>query len=78
MDERSEGICELCGSDFLVSTVIVSIDPTEDMCVRESAEVCVRCLIYCHDNIELMVEVVQQRLAIEEKIETEIEEYSDT
>lgn len=69
LDDR----CELCGDDFMVTTVCVSVDPTEDNCVRETASICVGCLFVYEDNSKLMVDVLERRIDIK-KVEEEGED----
>ena len=69
-------ICELCGEDFMVSTVFISEDLDEDFCVRNSTDICVRCLCLYDDNTKLMVDVLDKRIA--ETEEAEVEDGAET
>ena len=39
--EEYEKTCEICESDFMVSTIMIDINLDDDTCVKESADVCV-------------------------------------
>jgi len=68
-DYQEEKPCDLCGRDFMVTTIMVSIDNSEDECYRNTAEVCVHCLCLYDDNISLMARIVSNRLASAEEEE---------